>query len=785
MRLVRLVLGFCALALLGAASAFGAFSTLDGQVNNDNSAGIGIDPAKDAGKSDVVGGALAAGNLEVPWGTFEQKTTGAQNIFVRAFKGGNWVTEGFPASLNVDTTKEAEAPSIDFAGTGRTVPWVSWYEPNTAFGTPTQIFASRFAANASSTGGGQWIVEGQDRHSPDMVPSLNIHTNRTAENPSVAGGATTAGNDPVPWVAWEENDGTSTDNDAHRQIFVSKGVKQATKNAPCTNFKPSNSATVNLFCWQQVGADRLAPTTDPPTSSSTGDPTLNVDPTRAGVEPDVAFTGNNDVVPWVVWYEQGASGIGLRGNEQVFAAKGVGDSTAGVDGGFHWQSVGAGTAGQTNPLDVSGAVPNHHFGPCAETQSAEDACSLNKVATNDAEDPRVAAGSLAPGAPTVPWVVWDEKVGGGNHAIFLAHLVGGDHFELFNGGQPLSNTLNDSTRPDITFSGHEPYVSWHENVSGVEKTFLAHFEGGATAPSFHLDTPNGIASSSFGNVPDLRAPISSTCTATPFSTDGTNCRGGAVGTPFFLFTDGNIGSQKLFGQAYAPSDITTGDAGSVTSNSAAVAGSVNPGGAPVRTGFDFGQTSGFGTSIVAGVLSVSSTAQAFGGSLTGLSPSTTIHYRATASSDFLTITGNEKTFTTAAQQQPPPTTNAKPTSKILGLPKKVKSAKLKKIHGTASDPDDGVAKVEIAVTGTTGGAHAAATPRCLRLTSRGTLKVTKAVRKRCTPLFLKATGTTTWSFKLKKRLPKGRYTVYSRATDRAGQRQSGFNSSNRRLLKVT
>ena len=31
---------------------------------------------------------------------------------------------------------------------------------------------------------------------------------------------------------------------------------------------------------------------------------MNVDPTRDGIEPDMAFTGANDTVPWVVWYEQ-------------------------------------------------------------------------------------------------------------------------------------------------------------------------------------------------------------------------------------------------------------------------------------------------------------------------------------------------------------------------------------------------------------------------------------------------------------------------------------------------
>ena len=57
---------------------------------------------------------------------------------------------------------------------------------------------------------------------------------------------------------------------------------------------------MSLFCWQQVGLDRLDPNGG---SSATGDPTLNVDPSRNGIEPDIAFTGANDKVAWVVWYE--------------------------------------------------------------------------------------------------------------------------------------------------------------------------------------------------------------------------------------------------------------------------------------------------------------------------------------------------------------------------------------------------------------------------------------------------------------------------------------------------
>ena len=154
----------------------------------------------------------------MPWATFEQAAGSAQQIFVRAFKNGQWVTQG--PSLNIDRNVEAEAPSIDFAGAGRTVPWDAWYEPSAPLGGEKQIFASRFVAAAN-----KWQPEGQDRGSG--IPSLNINTDKEAENPSVAGGAAVAGDDPVPWVAWEEEDGNVAGSGNHDQIFVSKGVKQA------------------------------------------------------------------------------------------------------------------------------------------------------------------------------------------------------------------------------------------------------------------------------------------------------------------------------------------------------------------------------------------------------------------------------------------------------------------------------------------------------------------------------------------------------------------------------
>ncbi len=623
-----------------ASAAFVSLPSSGAQVNDD--AANSIDPKQDAGLVDVAGGTVVAGNVQVPWATFEQKLGDSQQIFVRAFKNGAWVTQGSPASLNIDPTVEAEAPSIDFAGAGRTVPWVAWYEPSFHFGDPTNIFASRFNAGAN-----RWLPSGQDRSDGADIPSLNIHTNRTAENPSVAGGATVAGNDPVPWIIWEENDGAADDAYSPRQIFVSKGVKQQAAGTPCTGFKPSAANNVNGFCFQQVGLERLD-SGQPPPRDATVDPTLNIDPTRAGVEPDIAFTGRDDTVVWTVWYEEGPTAVpGLRTNEMVFAAKAVANAAA--DGGFQWVAVGSGTEGQSNVLDGSGV---HHFGPCAESEVNEDACALNADTLADAENPRVAAGTLTPGQPTVPWVVWEEDIGGGRHAIFISRLVGGDHFELFKPGQSISNRANNASRPDITFAGNVPYISWQEEVEGRLLTFVGHFEGGEAAPRFKHDTPDGIAASAFADVDNpQRAPISSTCTANPTNADGAACQGGAIGTPFFLFTAGAPGSKKLFAEAFAPTDVRTLAASDPTSSSATLHGSANPGGTSARVHFDFGATAAFGSSTTPATLGVSVVPTAFDAVASGLPNGSTIHYRAVAASDFASIAGSDATVTIV--NQPP------------------------------------------------------------------------------------------------------------------------------------
>jgi hypothetical protein len=525
------------LALLVAAAAVRAFVNLPSSGSRvDNDAASGISPRKDAGAVDAVSGSLLAGGPAVPWAIFEKQTTGEQQVFVRAFKGGAWVTQGvgtvngassasptFRGSLNFDQTKEAEAPSIDFAGAGRTVPWTTWYEDNTAPFGKEEIFASRFDQTTQ-----KWVFAGQGRPATGGPPSLNIDVTKNAENPQVAGGAAVAGANPGPWVVWQE-EGPTKD-----QIFVVKPIGPGTVTCPAGT-KPTGGAPVGGFCWQQVGVER-SPVGAPV------EPSANVDPSRDGIEPDIAFTGPSDTVPWVVWYETGPGAFGVK-NERVFAAKAVntGAVSGVVDGGFHWAAVGKGT-GAAQPLDtsVTGA------GPCLGSKATENLCTLNHRSAADAEDPSVAAGTMTAGVPTVPWVVWSEQV----HKvfqIFAARLVNGTHFQIVNGGKPLSKGKTNAVLPDIGFAKLTPYVTWHQRVGHTVKLFVGHLKGAAN-PKFVLDSPGGISRSKAGLKLGVTSPISSDCTANPFNGDGSACQGGAPGTPFFLFNDGAKGKRQIFAE---------------------------------------------------------------------------------------------------------------------------------------------------------------------------------------------------------------------------------------------
>jgi hypothetical protein len=99
--------------------------------------------------------------------------------------------------------------------------------------------------------------------------------------------------------------------------------------------------------------------------------------------------------------------------------------------------------------------------------------------------------------------------------------------------------------------------------------------------------------------------------------------------------------------------VTTGTAHSVTTTSATVTGTVNPNGLSTTFSFQFGTTTGYGFQTSAKSIGSGDTAQDVSGTLTGLRPGTTYHFRVIATNASGTTVGGDQTFTTSGSPPAP------------------------------------------------------------------------------------------------------------------------------------
>jgi hypothetical protein len=70
--------------------------------------------------------------------------------------------------------------------------------------------------------------------------------------------------------------------------------------------------------------------------------------------------------------------------------------------------------------------------------------------------------------------------------------------------------------------------------------------------------------------------------------------------------------------------------------------------------FQFGPTTAYGQATAAQLIAPQQAVTPFSAAIAGLAPSTTIHFRAVATSDFGSVVGADKVLTTAAAPPPPP-----------------------------------------------------------------------------------------------------------------------------------
>ena len=293
---------------------------------------------------------------------------------------------------------------------------------------------------------------------------------------------------------------------------------------------------MNGFCWQQVGLDRLNPTGPSAVRDRRSHAQHRPDPLGRRAGHRVHRSERHRRVGRLV---RGGSDPDRRAPQQRHGLRG--QDRRGRRG-RRWLPLGRGRERNGRPDQRP-----RHLGRARLRQLRREPGRRGRVHAQRGRPPR--RGEPARRRRHAHAGRRDRAVGGlaggprraAKHAVFVSRLVGGDHFELFNSGQPVSNTENDATRPDITFSGNVPvHLLAGEGVRGAGD--LRRTLRGWAPPRRSSSSTRRPASRTpdFGDVENpLRAPISSGCTANPTNADGATCQGGAIGTPFLLYTAGD------------------------------------------------------------------------------------------------------------------------------------------------------------------------------------------------------------------------------------------------------
>ena len=114
------------------------------------------------------------------------------------------------------------------------------------------------------------------------------------------------------------------------------------------------------------------------------------------------------------------------------------------------------------------------------------------------------------------------------------------------------------------------------------------------------------------------------------------------------------GNDTTFTTLSAAPTVSTGGSSNITSSGATIYDLTTANGLSTSTSFDYGLTTAYGSSITGVPSTVNGNVQtSVSGSLTGLSPSTTYHYRGKAVNSMGTAYGYDSTFTTYGTGQPP------------------------------------------------------------------------------------------------------------------------------------
>lgn len=370
-----------------------------------------------------------------PWVALIQNNRVVVSMFVT--DTATWSQQG--GLLNRGSANVATDPSLIFAGSNLSTPWVAWGE---TVDSTTQI-------NVSSFNGTSW----------SLTPLLNRDPAQSGSSPVLAAGALITGSTPLPWVAWVEEN-----TEGIAQLVVSSAQQD--------NRSPGG------FSWQAVGTS------------------LNLAPTRAATKPDLTFAGPGNTDPWVVWSEHGGDRP-----ESIFAKRLAGSNWEGIgrqegctDEATCVLNIDA-TKDATGIRIAAGTLPNETT-PSPWLVFSETGSDGNQAIHVMRLDPGILGDPSDDRLIPVGGAVNTQCLGNAGMSSVAMNNVNVQSATLRDASDPTDTTAvsgGNATEPDIYFVGNVPHVAWVEQTGGENRLYVCHLADARSGlERWDLDTVNGV-----------------------------------------------------------------------------------------------------------------------------------------------------------------------------------------------------------------------------------------------------------------------------------------------------
>jgi hypothetical protein len=429
------------------------------------------------------------------------------------------------------------------------------------------------------------------------------------------------------------------------------------------NSSGASNGTVHKFVPHAV----IDLTTKPATSVAPRSATLNG-----------SFNGNGDGTEYFFEYGHGPAGVYTATTPTFDAGEPNGATPLSapisnllLETTYHFRVVAVNGTGTSKGFDQSFTTPSAVAGVTTEAASdiGQETITLNGKFTGDGHDTKY----FFEYGPTKAYGLESDKFDAGSTfgtTLIPAEISSYYGYTTYHYRVVTENEFGTTYGKDVTFST-EPAPKPIVTETGIDELTPT------TAKVSAMVAPNRWDASwlfewgetaSYGTFTESE-PILAGIT-TGFFPINTTIEGLEPATLYhfravaFNFTGVTTGPDLTFRTPAKPS-VESATSSAVGQTTAHLSARVIPNSSPTTVHFEFGPTTGYGSSTASSAIGSETLARESAIDLTGLTPGTTYHYRAVGTNEFGVTAGSDQTFTTlpGPQPPPPPTTENKKCAK--------------------------------------------------------------------------------------------------------------------------